>query len=145
MCEESGFGDAMEYANRADLIRKNINLLWHAESGMFFAADIDCRQIDVWGSAFAVEVGLTSDRQASRIAEFLLQNKDSVFQHVQVRHLPGMELWQRMFSRNYPPGSYQNGAYWATPLPWIVPVIQLKSPAFARQLVSDAIKDFRKK
>jgi hypothetical protein len=137
------YGNVADYQKQSKAIKRSIGILWDDKSGMFFAADVDCRQIDIWGSAFAVEVGLADDEQADRISEFLVNNKESIFQRGQVRHLPGKETWQRLFVDFHPEGSYQNGAFWATPLPWMVEVIARKDPALARQLVLDTIEYFQ--
>ena len=142
LCQKAGQGDPIDYQRRARLIRKHIHRLWDDSSGMFLAADKDCRQIDIWGSAFAVVAGVTSEKQADLIADYLVRHYPGIFQKGQVRHLPAGEYWQRTFG-NRPTEQYQNGAFWATPLPWIVPVLQRKVPALARQTVLDAIRDFQ--
>ena len=58
-----GGDPAFNYRARADLIRKNLSILWDDQAGMYLAADKDCRQIDIWGSAYAAEVGLATDEQ----------------------------------------------------------------------------------
>ena len=57
--------------------------------------------------------------------------------------MPGKETWDRLFVDFHPEGSYQNGAFWATPLPWIVPVVARTDEALARKLVDDCIRDFQ--
>ncbi|MEX0322634.1 MAG: hypothetical protein AB3N63_10780 [Puniceicoccaceae bacterium] len=142
-CREADHGKHADYEKRALRIKKNIGVLWNEDAGMFFAADVDCRQLDIWGSAYVVDVGLATNEQANRVSKFLVENSDSIFQHGQVRHLPGKETWDRLFVDFHPEGSYQNGAFWATPLPWIVPVVARNSPTLARKLVDDCIRDFK--
>jgi hypothetical protein len=141
-----GGDDAFDYRSRADLIRQKISLLWDDEAGMYLAADKDCRQIDVWGSAYAAEVGLATDEQQDRIAAYLFAHWDEIVLRGQVRHLPGKQGWQRLFGDRaiqYPVGSYINGAHWATPLPWVVPVVARQDPERANQMVKDVIVDFQ--
>ncbi len=138
-----GGDPATDYRARADLIRKNLSILWDDQAGMYLAADKDCRQIDIWGSAYAAEVGLATAEQQDRIADYLLAHWDEIIQRGQVRHLPGKEGWQRLFVDWHPVGSYINGAHWATPLPWVVPVVAHKAPERAKQLVNDTIADFQ--
>ncbi len=141
-----GGDHAFNYRARADLIRKNLSILWDDEAGMYLAADKDCRQIDIWGSAYAAEVGLATDKQKDRIADYLLAHWDEIVLRGQVRHLPGKQGWQRIFGDRlevYPVGTYINGAHWATPLPWVVPVVARKDPERAKQMVSDVIDDFQ--
>ncbi|MGI9242325.1 MAG: hypothetical protein ACR2RV_16120, partial [Verrucomicrobiales bacterium] len=42
------------------------------------------------------------------------------------------------------PGTYQNGAYWATPLAWMIPVVGQREPESAWKWVQEAIGDSRK-
>jgi hypothetical protein len=75
-----------------------------------------CKQIDIWGSAYAVEVGITSKEQTRRIATYLAEHYDETVMNGQIRHLTRSE------------GAYQNGAYWATPLAWMIPVYARYTP-----------------
>jgi len=143
-CERSGCGDAAEYRSRAAKIRKNISILWNDEAGMFWAADKDCKQLDVWGSALAVQVGCATEDQADRIAAYLIRNYSGIVQRGQVRHLPPGETWQRLLTP-IKPGTYQNGAYWATPLAWVAPTIARRDLNLAVKTVREAIKDFRER
>jgi hypothetical protein len=143
-CGKSQAGDANEYRKRAALIRKNLGRLWNEEEGMFWAADKDCKQVDIWGSAYAVDVGLATEKQRDRIVDYFLKHEGEIVQRGQIRHLPGKSVWQRLFRDSYPPGTYQNGAYWATPLAWIIPVVGRREPETAWKWVRDAIEDSRK-
>jgi len=140
-------GDPLfDYRARADLIRKHISLLWDERSGMFFAADKDCRQIDIWGSAYAAEIGLATDAQKERIVGYFITHWDGIIRDGLVRHLPEGEKWESLFSgkpQNRTLGVYMNGAYWSLPLPWVVPLVWGREPQRARQMVDDAIADFR--
>jgi len=143
-CGKSRVGDAKAYRKRADLIRKNLGMLWNDEEGMFWAADRDCKQVDIWGSAYAVDVGLTTDEQRDRIIDYFLKHEEEIVQRGQIRHLPGKGVWERLFKDSYPPGTYQNGAYWATPLAWVVPVVGQREPETAWKWVREATDDSRK-
>jgi VIT1/CCC1 family predicted Fe2+/Mn2+ transporter len=48
----------------------------------------------------------------------------TIFQAGQVRHLPYPLLWKACWKGCPAPGTYQNGAYWATPLNWVLPALQ---------------------
>jgi len=144
LCREAGCGDPAEYSMRAERIREGLGVLWDESTGMFLAADGDCRQIDVWGSAYAVHAGCTGPDQADRVAAYLCENYDGIVQCGQVRHLPADEYWQRFFRpQGVPPGTYQNGAFWATPLAWIVPTVARRRPDLAERMLRDVIADFR--
>jgi outer membrane protein assembly factor BamB len=40
-------------------------------------------------------------------------------------------------------GTYQNGGYWATPLPWLMATVMREAPARAARLFCDAVEDFQ--
>ena len=144
LCERSECGDPFEYRSRAALIKENMNALWNAQEGMFMAADGDCNQIDIWGSALAVNLKLTSDDQAGRIAEYLVQNRQGLFYRGHLRHLaPANQEWECLWE-DCEPGTYQNGAYWATPLAWVIPVCAQHNKEFANQITQEVISDFMK-
>ncbi len=100
--------------------KKNGNLL--------FSSLLYYKQIDIWGSAYAVEVGITSKEQTRRIATYLAEHYDETVMNGQIRHLTRSEgAWNSLF-KPCEEGTYQNGAYWATPLAWMIPVYARYSP-----------------
>lgn len=104
------------------------------------------RQIDIWGSAYAAEMDITTDVQLDRVSDYFFSYRDEIIRRGHVRHLPGREGWQSFFEgkeKINPLGEYQNGGYWTLPLPWVVPVVWRKDPGRARQMVNDAIEDFQ--
>lgn len=139
---EASCGKPEVYKQRADLIRENLEVLWDDSSGMFFAADRDCKQIDVWGSALAVDLEIVAPNQRDRIIRYLVAHASDVFKRGQVRHLPAPESWSRLLTP-VRPGTYQNGAYWATPHAWVLPALARRRPAFAARLLRETIADFR--
>ena len=145
LCRMAKCGQPEEYRRRAELIRRNLGILWNDEAGMFWAADRDCKQIDIWGSALAAHVGCASDKQADRIASYLVEHYKGVVQRGQVRHLPAGETWKRFFRPGgVKPGTYQNGAFWATPVTWVAPTIARHDPDLALKMIKDVIADFRR-
>jgi hypothetical protein len=143
-CLAAGSGDADAYCRSADLIAAHLDLLWNEDEGMFWAADQDCRQIDIWGSALAVHLECISDSQSARICAWLVEHYDGIVQRGQVRHLPAGQLWQRFFKEGgVEAGTYQNGAFWATPLAWVVPTIARCDRELAVATIAAAIADFR--
>ncbi len=143
LCRELDCGTPAIYRERAEKVRQNIHVLWSDEHGMFWAADKDCRQVDVWGSAYAVDVGITTDEQSGRIAQYLVDHIDQIAWKGQIRHLPLSEgTWDKLF-KPCEEGTYQNGAYWATPLAWVIPVLAKANPALGREMLGTVIKDFQ--
>lgn len=144
LCRAANCGDPDEYGRRARLIRDNLGVLWDDDVGMFVAADRDCRQIDIWGSALAVQLDCVGPSQADRVAEYLVRHYDTLTQRGQVRHLPAGVHWERLFTA-VTPGTYQNGAYWGTPVAWVAPTIARRDLALAVRMVREVIDDYRER
>lgn len=144
LCQKYGFNESSYYKRSYEYVKQSIYKLWSEEDGMFWAADIDCKQIDIWGSAYAIEVGVTNPEQTRRIAKFLVEHYDEYVQRGQIRHLANNDgVWEKLFI-DYEPGTYQNGAYWATPLAWIVPIYDKIKPGLSKHTLEVCIEDFQK-
>ena len=139
-----GFGqDSRDFEARAVKIEKNIGVLWDDKTGMFFAATRDCRQTDVWASAYAVAIDFPlAEGMAPRILDWLVDNYYQYVWHGQVRHLPLGEYWERLLMP-VEKDRYQNGAFWATPAGWVMEALNRRDPGLARRMFSDLIDDFR--
>jgi hypothetical protein len=141
----TGCGNATAYTLEADRVSASIGVLYsEAEADhLYLAGEVDNRVPDVWGSAYAVLLGLPSPAQAGAIINVLVRNASALYQAGQVRHLPFPANWTR-FLQPVAPGTYQNGAYWATPLAWLVPVLlQSGNAAAARALVNATLTSFQ--
>lgn len=75
----------------------------------------------------------------------LVANKTLYFRAGQVRSMPYPATWTRCFGgRCPPPGTYQNGAYWATPLNYVASAMQSTGHTdFAVTVIAEAIADFQ--
>lgn len=133
--------DAHTWFERAEHAGHRLFEFWDDDQGMYRAAMQDCRQIDIWGSAYAANIRVASKSQTERIAHYLLRHRDEILLHGYVRHLPGNEHWQRLFVE-VPPGTYQNGGFWAVPAGWVARTIATVDEAFARQMIEDLIAQF---
>ncbi len=131
-----------EYKRRAELIERNIDLLWSDSVGMFLAASIDCRQVDIWGNAYAIYIGFPLNGKRERILQFLAQNYDRYVWRGQVRHLLKGEYWQRLLVP-VQPDRYQNGAYWATASGWVIWALSQRKPELAKKMFRDLVNDFK--
>ena len=114
-------------------------VFWDPQAGLFRAATICCREHDIWGSAFAVYLGVADGRQARAIATVFQRDYAGLVQNGQIRHLlPGV-YWEK----GCPCDTYQNGGFWATPTGWFVYTLDLVDPALADRTVLDLVKDFQ--
>jgi hypothetical protein len=114
---------------------------WDGTVGLFRAATVQCREPDIWGSAFAVYLKVASEEQSRRIGTYFRDHYAEICQRGQIRHLPGGVYWERGCKRD----TYQNGAYWGTPTGWFVHALAPVDAKLARQTVVDLVQDFRER
>lgn len=125
-----------QYKEIASKIRE---VFWDAQAGLFRAATVRCREHDIWGSAFAVYLGVADAEQSKAVAAYFKAHYDDLVQEGQIRHLPGGVYWEEGCKRD----TYQNGAYWATPTGWFVYTLNLVDPALADQTIIDMVRSFQ--
>ncbi len=134
--------DADGWKHEANAIAKSIRkVFWDSQAGLFRAATIRCREHHIWGSAFAVYLGVADDGQSKAIARYFRDNYSQIVQKGQIRHLAGGVYWEKCSAAR---DTYQNGAYWATPTGWFVYTLDLVDPTLADQTVIDLITNFKK-
>jgi hypothetical protein len=133
--------DADMWAHEADRVASSVrSVLWDPDVGLFRAATHRCREHDIWGSAFAVYLGVADSDQSSAIAGYFKSHHAEIVQHGQVRHLPAGVYWEQGCRRD----TYQNGGYWATPTGWFVYTLDLVDPDLADRTVIDLVADFKR-
>ena len=128
---------------------KHISLIEHSfmdvflqKNGMLVASTGKCAQTDLWASCLAVSIGFPMTTvQREGIAEWMIEHYDSVISHGQLRHLPAGEFWEQTFVP-VPEGTYQNGAYWATPSVWLFDTLCVKDAALAERTLNDLLDYF---
>jgi len=133
---------AGKHRQRAKLIERNLGALWDEKAGAFLAATVNCRQLDIWGNAYAVWLDVPLGKRRKRVLNFLHDNYNRHVWRGQVRHLLKGEHWQRLLAP-VQPDRYQNGAYWATASGWMMWALAQKDPKLARSTWNDLIADFR--
>ncbi|MGE5295588.1 MAG: hypothetical protein ACM3VT_12225 [Solirubrobacterales bacterium] len=132
--------DAEKWKAESERVAQSVRkVFWDPQVGLFRAATVCCREHDIWGSAFAVYLGVADREQSMAIAKCFQKNYAGIVQNGQIRHLlPGV-YWEKAGERD----TYQNGAYWATPTGWFVYALDLADPALADRTVLDMVKDFQ--
>jgi hypothetical protein len=132
--------EAAVWQREAERVTNSVRkVFWDSDVGLFRAATVCCREHDIWGSAFAVYLGVADPEQARTIAAYFQKNYTRIVQNGQIRHLPGGVYWEKGCPRD----TYQNGGYWATPTGWFVYTLDLADPALADQTVLDLVRDFQ--
>jgi glycogen debranching enzyme len=133
--------EAAAWQAEADAVAGKIReVFWDPHVGLFRAATVRCREHHIWGSAFAVYLGVAREGQAMAIARYCRDNYSRIVQRGQVRHLPGGVYWETCRA---PRDTYQNGGYWATPTGWFVYALDRVDPGLADRTVIDLAADFR--
>jgi hypothetical protein len=140
--EEMASAPTANYADRMAEIESGLDALWDDESGAFLAATGDCRQIDVWGNAFAISIGCLRGERRDRVLAFLRDRYDDYALRGQIRHLLRGEYWESLL-KDVPPETYQNGAYWATASGWVMDALAQIDPELARRTRDDLLADFQ--
>lgn len=134
---------ALQWFEAAEATGRRLHELYDEHSGMFLAANGDCRQLDLWGSAYAGVVRACSKKQTVRIGQYFFDHYEQCILNGCVRHLRGDESWERMLA-DVPAGSYQNGGYWPAASGWVAMVLDRYDAATARAFVDEVIDELER-
>ena len=105
------------------------------------------RQADVWGTLYALHLGLLKRSEARRTRQTVKDALDSIAYEGAVRHVPRSldaspsSAWERALSAV---DTYQNGAYWHTPTGWLIEALLPVSPELAKRVFADYISHLRR-
>lgn len=133
--------EAKTFAARAEAGAKQINaVFWDPNVRLYWATTKGCRLPDVWGSTFAVWLGVASDAQACEIAAYCKANHAGLTQKGQVRQVPPGMYWGKGGRDRY-----QNGAFWGTPSGWYAYTLNRVDPALADQTLIELVNDYAKR
>lgn len=133
-----------EYDKKATAIEKEIYSLYDSKSGMFFAADKVCRQIDIWGALYMLFIGFPINKQCyETVCSWLLSNKTRYIYKGQICQLPDGEPWEKLLI-DVAPGEYQNGAFWATASGWALQFFIKHDRSFVDKMLDEMLDDFQK-
>lgn len=157
---EEALGNRAEAAQWRELVApipENLSATFSEPSrigGWLMAATEVGRQPDVWGTIYALYLGLIKGERAdAALAEIVRALKEGTICHEgAIRHVPTNHdasphsAWEKTHTAH---NHYQNGAYWHTPTGWLIAVLADHSPHWAQQLFDEMIvhfqrEDFRK-
>ena len=146
------FGDdSGPYRKLASSIEASLLPTFLREDGMLNAATGDCRQLDVWQSAYAVAIGFPmTEQQRHRIRQWIADHYDEITLHAHFRHLPAGEFWEKQQyppmpdqpltpnpDRAYPDGVYMNGGYWSLPCGWMAETLYPSYPELVERMLAE--------
>ncbi len=128
--------EAASWTKESERIAAQIrSVFWDEEIGLFRAATVQCREPDIWGSAFAINLGIASEEQTHKIARYFKQHYPEIVQRGQLRHTPGGTYWEVARERDW----YQNGGYWATPMGWFIVALDKIDPGLADRTILELV------
>lgn len=136
--------DATPWRQAAEQIRASLDLLWSPEHELFFAGSQDCRQADVWGSAYAGVIGAVDAPRRAALAASLWAKRERFLLRGQVRHLLQPEFWNRLIIEGEwtAPGQFQNGPYWGTATGWVAEAFETSGAGRGVALLRELVGDF---
>ena len=108
--------------------------------GLFNAATVKCNQFDVWGSAFAVQLGVATPAQAASIANYFNKNYSTLVLLGQIREIPAPNYWQDTICAR---GTDVNGGYWGVAAGHFADALMSVNPTLARQTLLDMVNFYR--
>lgn len=133
------------YILMKESIEKTFLGYFWAPEGMLFATTEHCRQIDVWASCYMLAIDFpVKQAQKDAIVCWLKTHYDGIIYKGQMRHLPQGQYWEKMLV-DVPKNTYQNGAFWATPIIWFVQAVMEQERELAKKTVLDALEFFENK
>lgn len=136
--------EAQQWRQEAERVGASVRrVFWDPEVGLFRATTGNCKVPDIWGSAFAVRLGVADGSQANAIARYFQVHDAEIVQDGYVRHLPGFTGWDGQPTPANG-GIYQSGAFWAAPVGWFVYTLDLVDPARADRTVVNMVDHFKK-
>jgi hypothetical protein len=134
--------DAKRWRAEAERVTESIRkTFWDESLGLFRAATVQCKEPDIWGSAFAVYLGVATKEQSLAVARYFQKHYDEIVRRGQIRHLPGGVYWE---STSAAKDIYQNGSFWATATGWFAYTLDLVDPALADRTVLDMVEDLQR-
>lgn len=133
--------EARAWFERSLHAHQRLSEFWDDSVGMFRSAQQNCRQVDIWGSAYAAVIRVASKTQTDRVAHYLLRSWENIVFKGYVRHLLKGEYWKQLFL-DVPPDTYQNGGYWAIPAGWMVRTIAVVNETAAVKYAETLIDSF---
>lgn len=144
LCTQYGQGSAEKYTALSESVERSLSTLRDADTGLYYAASGDCRQIDIWGMAYMLYIGFpASTDEKEHLLDFFCSSYDKYMYKGQVRHLLKGEYWQKLLI-SIEPETYQNGAYWATATGWILWCLAQKDVSLAARTLLEVTECFKK-
>ena len=139
---------ALRYQQEANLLKISIISTFSDARGMLRASTGISAQADVWATSLAIHLGILSGQLRLNAAQYLrdayvegeLSQKGNIRHVVQSDDFSATSAWEKSV---VPINTYQNGAYWGTPVGWVCQAIAYVDLPSAQKLAKEFIQELR--
>ena len=139
---------ALRYQQEANLLKISIISTFSDARGMLRASTGISAQADVWATSLAIHLGILSGQLRLNAAQYLrdayvegeLSQKGNIRHVVQSDDFSATSAWEKSV---VPINTYQNGAYWGTPVGWVCLAIAYVDLPSAQKLAKEFIQELR--
>ena len=139
---------ALRYQQEANLLKISIISTFSDARGMLRASTGISAQADVWATSLAINLGVLTGKSRLKAAQYLrdaylrgeLSQKGNIRHVVQSDDFSATSAWEKSV---VPINTYQNGAYWGTPVGWVCQAIAYVDLPSAQKLAKEFIQELR--
>ena len=139
---------ALRYQQEANILKISIKGTFIDARGMLRASTGISAQADVWATSLAIHLGVLTGQSRLKAAQYFRDSylRGELSQKGNVRHIiksddfSSTSAWEKSV---VPINTYQNGAYWGTPVAWVCQAIAFVDLSSAQKLAKEFIQELR--
>ena len=139
---------SFRYQQEANLLKLSIIRTFIDARGMLRASTGISAQADVWATSLAIHLGVLTGQSRLKAAQYFRDSylRGELSQKGNVRHIiksddfSSTTAWEKSV---VPINTYQNGAYWGTPVAWVCQAIAFVDLPSAQKLAKEFIQELR--
>ena len=139
---------SFRYQQEANLLKLSIIRTFIDARGMLRASTGISAQADVWATSLAIHLGVLTGQSRLKAAQYLRDSylRGELSQKGNIRHIiksddfSSTTAWEKSV---VPINTYQNGAYWGTPVAWVCQAIAFVDLPSAQKLAKEFIQELR--
>ena len=139
---------SLRYQQEANLLKLSIIRTFIDTRGMLRASTGMSGQADVWATSLAINLGVLTGKSRLKAAQYLrdaylrgeLSQKGNIRHVIKSDDFSATSAWEKSV---VPINTYQNGAYWGTPVAWVCQAIAYVDLPSAQKLAKEFIQELR--
>ena len=139
---------SLRYQQEANLLKLSIIRTFIDTRGMLRASTGISAQADVWATSLAINLGVLTGKSRLKAAQYLrdaylrgeLSQKGNIRHVIKSDDFSATSAWEKSV---VPINTYQNGAYWGTPVAWVCQAIAYVDLPSAQKLAKEFIQELR--